>query len=255
MVRPNRDRDATEDANGTRDGTRPNPVRTHGTPEEASRIAGDDLLEELAKLNEKELAKIDGQAIANTLVLSVMSAFYKANDATDRAEQQQRHLLVAFALAACTKRGVTRPGSFNSCQSISRPCPTTSIRARGWTFGPMRKASCCTVLASTVSMTAAADWGDRTAGDDLSVPLPLPEAKKKWTMGLLANQMAKVGSPPHPARKAGPTSPPRAGERCGLPVFSPAARAGVLTPLPRSGGRGRRVFEPDLAGALPITVS
>jgi hypothetical protein len=124
--------------------------------------------------------KTVGKAIGNVLIGLLMPAARKVQSAYDRAEQVQRNLHVAFALAAYrSDRGRYPPKLDNLAPKYLAAVPGDLFSGKALIYRPSAKG----YLFYSVGVNGKDDGGrwydDDPPGDDPGVRMPLPELKRK----------------------------------------------------------------------------
>jgi hypothetical protein len=111
----------------------------------------------VAEGKDPEADKIAGKSLASVLVTLLLPATRQVHDAWSRAEQAQRNLYVAFAVAAYRREHGRYPAELGELvPCASRQCRRTFSPARTLCGAPPRTATCCTVSVSTARTKAAA---------------------------------------------------------------------------------------------------
>jgi hypothetical protein len=129
---------------------------------------------------DKDLAKAIGEAIGSALITLLMPAVTKVQDAHDRAEQIQRNVQVAFALAAYHHDRGRYPARLDDLvPTYIKAVPVDLFSGKPPIYGLSGKG----YLLYSVGANGKDDGGrwydDDPPGDDPRVRMPLPELKRK----------------------------------------------------------------------------
>jgi hypothetical protein len=129
---------------------------------------------------DKDMAKAIGEAIGSALITLLMPAAGKVQDAHDRAEQIQRNVQVAFALAAYHHDRGRYPARLDDLvPTYIKAVPVDLFSGKPLIYGLSGKG----YLLYSVGANGKDDGGrwydDVPPGDDPRVRMPLPELKRK----------------------------------------------------------------------------
>jgi hypothetical protein len=132
----------------------------------------------IEKLDKQPANEAVGKAIGDMLITMLMPAVRKVQFASDRCEQNQRNLHVAFALAAYEKEKGKYPAKLDDlAPQYLAAVPGDIFSGKALIYRPAEKG----YLLYSVGMNGKDDegraYGDEPAGDDLGVRIPLPELK------------------------------------------------------------------------------
>ena len=124
--------------------------------------------------------KMAGKGIGDVLIVLLMPAFFKVQNAHDRCEQVQRNLHVAFALAIYYRDKERYPAKLDDlAPEYLAAVPDDIFSGKALFFRPAEKG----YLLYSVGVNGKDEGGrssdDDPAGDDLPVLMPLPELQRK----------------------------------------------------------------------------
>ena len=132
------------------------------------------------QVNPEGVGPLIGKAIGNHLIALTLPDFAKLLNALDRSEQQQRNLIVAFALAAFRRETGHYPNKLDELVPRFLPAlPSDLFSGRSLVYRLQDQG----YLLYSVGVNGKDEEGrsadDDPAGDDLPVRMPLPEWKPK----------------------------------------------------------------------------
>jgi hypothetical protein len=125
-------------------------------------------------------AKALGRIMGDVLIGLLMPAIQKVQQAGDRAEQIQRNLHVAFALAAHKQEQGNYPAKLEALAPKYLPqVPGDLFSGKGLIYRPAGKGYLLYSVGANGKDEGGRTYDDDPAGDDLVVRMPLPELRRK----------------------------------------------------------------------------
>src|SRR5262249_900936 len=141
----------------------------------AVEYSDDDLTKLVAKIGDKENGRAIGKAVGNSLILLMIPATHKVQDACDRGEQQQRNLRLAVALAAYRAAPGRYPAKLDDlAPKYLAAVPDDLFSAKALIYRPDAKGFLLYSVGVNGQDDGGQTYGDDPPGDDLRVRLPLP---------------------------------------------------------------------------------
>jgi len=124
--------------------------------------------------------KARGKAMGDLILTLLMPAFGKVQDAYDRAEQTQRNLHLAFALAAYQRDNGRYPAKLDDlAPKYLAAVPDDLFSGKALLYRPAEKGYLLYSVGVNGKDEGGRQYDDDPPGDDLAVRMPLPELKRK----------------------------------------------------------------------------
>jgi hypothetical protein len=131
-------------------------------------------------LKEKAPGKVIGQEIGDVLLALLAPAIRKVQSASDRAEQVERNLHLAFALAAYRADTGRYPEKLSElAPKYLSAVPGDLFSGKALIYKPSEKGYLCYSVGPNGKDDGGRWFDDDPPGDDPGVRMPLPELKKK----------------------------------------------------------------------------